>query len=247
MVEFALPTPKQIRLITTPADYPEIWREKRFWGKTYRVIVQARVKETNVGPLVVPGVYTVKLSVGGQELTRKLTVLKDPHSAGNQASIEAEVGLQLKIRKDLNTVAESVNQIERIRKHLENQNALLQGDPRMAWVVSASNTLDQRLQSVENQFFQKALADDDLKTFRAPMKLYLKYLWLYGAMGDGVGDTVGDPDFAPTDQEVQVYDLLHQRLESTLTQYRQVLTKDVPAFNDELKAKGFYNVIVSTQ
>src|SRR5262249_147387 len=29
-----------------------------------------------------PGTYTVKLSVGGRDYTEKLTVLKDPHSAG---------------------------------------------------------------------------------------------------------------------------------------------------------------------
>ncbi len=239
--------PRQIHLLTTPANYPQIWREKRFWGKRYRVIVQARVNEARQGPLVVPGVYTVTLAAGGRQLTRKLTILKDPHSAGTQKSIEAEVGLQLKIRKDVDTVASSVNQIERIRKHLEDQDALLRGDPRLAWVVKASSHLDDQLQGVENRFFQKTLADDDLKTFRAPMKLYLKYLWLYGALGSGVGDTVGDPDFAPTDQEVQVYRLLHRQLEQTLAQYQRVLTKDVPAFNNELRARGLLNVIVATK
>lgn len=238
--------PRQIHLLTTPADYPQIWREKRFWGKTYRVIVQARVNEARLGPLAVPGVYTVTLSADGKQATQKLTVLKDPHSGGSQQGIAATVALQLKIRKDVNQVAASVNQIERIRKRLEDQEAQLAGHPQMAWVVRASRHLDQQLQGVEDQLFQKTLADDDLKTFRAPMKLYLKYLWLYGALGDGVGDTVGDPDFPPTDQEVQVYQLLHQRLEDVLTQYRQVLRKDVPAFNEELKAKGLGNVIVAS-
>lgn len=238
-------SPRQIHLLTTPSDYPQVWREKRFWGKPYRTIVQARVKQTAVGPLAAPGVYTMQMSVDGEMLTRKLTVLKDPHSAGNQADIEADVGLQLKIRKDINTIAKSVNEIERIRKHLEDQSASLQRDPALAWVVAADQRLDRKLQGVENQFFQKTLADGDLKTFRAPMKLYLKYLWLYGALGSGVGDTVGDPDFPPTDQEVEVYALLHKRLENTLGQYRQVLTTDVPAFNNELKARGLYNVIVT--
>ncbi len=55
------------------------------------------------GPLVVPGVYMVRLSVDGQSYIQKVTVTNDPRSPANAAALGAQHGLQLKIYDALRT------------------------------------------------------------------------------------------------------------------------------------------------
>jgi hypothetical protein len=58
----------------------------------------------------------VKLSAGGRELTRPLTIIKDPHSGGTEADIQAQMTTLFELRRDMDRAADLVNQllIERI-------------------------------------------------------------------------------------------------------------------------------------
>ena len=75
--------------------------------------------------LLPPGTYTVKLSGAGPELSQQLIVKKDPNSEGTEADINAQVALLFELRKDLETAADMVNQIEVIRSQLAGITALL--------------------------------------------------------------------------------------------------------------------------
>jgi hypothetical protein len=57
-------------------------------------------------------------------------------------------------------------------------------------------------------------------------------------VGSGGADVAGNPDFPPTQSEVEVYNLLHGQLQQAETQFNDFYAKDVPAFNDAMGKHG---------
>ncbi|MGH9447318.1 MAG: sialidase, partial [Terriglobia bacterium] len=232
------PPVKAIDLRTTPASYPQIWRDSRFIGKKTRPIFHWGIEPPKRGALADPGTYRVKLTVGGQSYTQPLTVLKDPHSAGTLADVEASVKMWRAIDADVNAVVEMINSIERVRKQIEDMPIYVKGRPDASEILASAKQLDGKLQAVEYKLFEKYLAAGDEKTYPEEMQLYQKFIWLAGEVGDGAGDVPGNPDFPPTAEEVAVFGLLKQRLANVEAEYSNLMNKTLPAFNSRLKARG---------
>ncbi|MGH9352880.1 MAG: VPS10 domain-containing protein, partial [Terriglobia bacterium] len=147
------PPVKGIELRTTPASYPQIWTDSRFTGKKTRPIYHWGIEQPRLGALADPGTYTVKLTVAGQSYTRPLTVLKDPHSAGTLADVEASVKMWREIDADADTVVDMINSIERVRKQIEDMPANLAGRPDASQILASTKELDGKLQTVEYKLF----------------------------------------------------------------------------------------------
>ena len=65
-----------------------------------------------------------------------------------------------------------------------------------------------------------------MKSFRGPLQLYLKLVWLQAESGTGGGDVSGNADFAPTQPEREVYDLLAGRLADARKRFDELYDKD---------------------
>jgi photosystem II stability/assembly factor-like uncharacterized protein len=111
--------PRLVALRTLAPDNPHIWEEPRFRDSDSRPITHWGTKPAEVGPIVAPGKYTVRLKVDGQSYTQSLTVLRDPRSPGSDADIDLSVKTGLQICDDISHVSDTVNQIEWLRKQLE--------------------------------------------------------------------------------------------------------------------------------
>lgn len=239
------PSVKQVKLRTTPPSYPQIWSDSRFIGKKTRPIYHWGISPAESGALAVPGTYTVKLTVGGRSYTQPLTVLKDPHSTGTLADISADVKLWRDIDANIDTVVEMINSIERVRKQIEDMPIYVAGKHDEKVITDSATVLDDKIEKVENRLLQKYLKADDEKTYAAPMKLYLKFIWLAGEVGSGAGDVAGDPDFAPTNQEIQVYNVLRDRLTKVEAEYNVLMTTTIPDFNGWLRTKRIEAIILN--
>jgi len=68
--------------------------------------------------LVLPGIYTVTLNVGGEQFTQKLTVLKDPNTSGSESDIAAQTRVETALYDQMNAMSNTVNQIESLRAQL---------------------------------------------------------------------------------------------------------------------------------
>jgi hypothetical protein len=112
-------SPRLVALRTTAPDNPHIWEEPRFRDSDSRPIIHWGTKTAEVGPIVAPGKYSVRLKVTDQSYTQPLTILRDPRAPGSDADIELSVKTLLRIRTDLNQVSDTVNQIEWLRKQIE--------------------------------------------------------------------------------------------------------------------------------
>jgi hypothetical protein len=85
---------KEVRLRTSPLYAPEVQVGPEGWRP-------ARISFGRLAILAPPGTYTVQLSIGGKQLTQKLEVKKDPHSAGTEADIQQQVKVLFELRRDM--------------------------------------------------------------------------------------------------------------------------------------------------
>ena len=118
-------SPRLVALRTLAPDNPHIWKEPRFRDTDSRPITHWGSKPAEVGPLVAPGTYSVRLRVDSQTYTQPLTVASDPHAPGSEADIQLAVKTQLQVRDDISKVSDSVNRVEWLRKQLEVIEAML--------------------------------------------------------------------------------------------------------------------------
>ena len=84
-------SPRLVALRTAAPDNPHIWEEPRFRDSDSRPITTGERRSAEVGPIVAPGKYTVRLKVEDQSYTQPLTILRDPRAPGSDADIELSV------------------------------------------------------------------------------------------------------------------------------------------------------------
>ena len=226
--------PSQPKLRTNPPGNPHVWEEDRF--RQYRgqgfPLISWGIGGGQIGPLAVPGTYTVKLSAGGRELSEKLVVRKDPNTTGTEADIRAQVKMSLELRNNINAVTESINRIEWIRKQLADLGDFLAAERGTDAVRRAAEELDRKFTAVEEEFFSQVLAEGDSKSFRAPVRLYSEFSVLAG--------DVMSADYPPTAAMVQVHEELKKDLAAARGKLDGLLGKDLAAFNSLLREKNIY-------
>ncbi|MGB6876040.1 MAG: hypothetical protein WBD87_08395 [Candidatus Acidiferrales bacterium] len=248
-------SPHLVALRTAAPDNPNIWDEPRFRGKDSRPITHWGIEEAQDGPLVAPGKYTVRLVVGTQTLTEPLTILRDPHSPGSDADIDASIKALLRIRDDISRTSDMVNRIEWMRKQLEDTAAMLtseisdakaqqKDDAKQADLLKSVQAMDDKMQSVEYNFITRSDADSDDKYYVNAYKIYLNLIWLNAEIGTGGGDVAGAADFAPTDTDMTLLRVYEQDLASATAKYHELMDKEFPAFNHSLAESG---VVASLQ
>ena len=235
---------EEVRLRSTPPGNPHLWEEKRFRGKDRRELFYYGFGATKRGPLVPPGTYTLKLSAAGIERTGKIVVLKDPNSAGSLPNIEAASKLDRAIYDDVNVAARMINQLEWIRKQLDDQKKMLASAKAEASLVRSAGDLETKVRSVQDRLMHATLAEADLKSFRGPLGLYFKLLWLAAETGAGGADVSGNADLPPTKAELEVYDLLSSGLKETQKEFDALFSKAIPEFNETARAKGIAGLTI---
>jgi photosystem II stability/assembly factor-like uncharacterized protein len=236
--------PRQPRLRTKPPGNPHVWEEKRFKSYTreeWMPLISWGIRGGLSGPLAVPGTYTVKLSVDGQEFSQKLAVRKDPHTTGTLTDIQTQVKMALELRENINAVVDSINQIEWTRKQIYDLIALLKGNKGAVQILEAAQELDKKITAVEGRFFQKILAEGDLKSFRAPVKLYSQLALLAGDVGSG------SADFPPTTQQVEVHEVLKKELAEALSKLKELNDQDIAAFNKFLEENNIPPIVTKIE
>jgi photosystem II stability/assembly factor-like uncharacterized protein len=118
-------SPRLVALRTAAPDNPHIWDEPRFRDADSRPITHWGSRPAEVGPIVAPGKYSVRLKVDDQSFTQPINILRDPHSPGSDADIDLSVKTLLRIRDGISRASDTVNQIEWLRKQLEVIEAML--------------------------------------------------------------------------------------------------------------------------
>jgi hypothetical protein len=167
--------------------------------------------------LAPPGIYTVQLTVGDQKYTRKLTLLKDPHSQGTQADIEAQTAFVRTVQANMISVGKMINQIEVIRAQLENL-----PPPSASLGVDA---LDAKFIEFEERLYSVRVTGGQ-DGMRWPAGLISKL--------SHVASQAQEADDRPTNQELAVNAMYTKEIKSWQPELVQLISQDVAAFNQKL-------------
>ena len=181
-------------------------------------------EQSRISVLAAPGTYTVTLVVDSQDVgTQQLEIRKDPHSEGTLADIQAQTAMGKDIRKDMDTAAEMINQIEWVRRQTYDLKAVLKDQRADEEILAAADSLDDKLIAVEETLLQLKVTGTGQDNVRWPQAIVGKLAYL--------ADAVATADFPPADQHREVHQLLKRRLEDTKQAFDGVMETALPAFN----------------
>ncbi|HXY23804.1 MAG TPA: hypothetical protein VEI73_04090 [Candidatus Acidoferrum sp.] len=178
------------------------------------------------GPLVVPGTYQVKLTVGGKSYTATAEIQKDPRVNVSQADLEKQNELAMRIRDRVDAGHEAVNQIRSVRGQLDALKKRLAADTSAKPILDAADALKKKMDGVEEKIIQpKSKSGEDPLNY--PIQVVDQMMALQG--------TVESADAAPTAQSYVVFDELNGRLEPQLAAWLDIQSRDLAALNDLMK------------
>ncbi|HSG09488.1 MAG TPA: hypothetical protein VLA36_14095 [Longimicrobiales bacterium] len=224
-------SPDAPRLRTPPPEMP--WVEMGEDGSRRLRTWDLDLNGGQQGPQVVPGRFTARVTVGDHVLEGAFDVLKDPHSEGTLADIEAQVAMSLQMRGDLERIGAMIDRLEWIREQVEDAQAFFAKDSSAAGTAQAAADFRAQLLDVEGRLFDVNLSGAREDAFRNPMKLYGRM----SALASDVG--ASSSDFRPTDQQGEVHVILLERLEEAQRLMDALLANDLPALNARLAERQF--------
>jgi photosystem II stability/assembly factor-like uncharacterized protein len=188
-----------------------------------------------IAPLVLPGNYTIVLKVGDKEYAQPLKVLRDPNSEGSDVDIAAQKNFLNEVKKEMSTAAEMINELEWIRRQAADLKSIAE-DHKNSEVVKAVDVLEQQATEIETGLIQLRVTPQGQGVIRWPAQVVEKLQYLGGA-----AETA---DFAPADQHKEVHTVLQKRLQDSRSKFNQLLEKDIPAFQEQLRKNNFNSPMI---
>jgi len=183
----------------------EGWRQLRTWDLD--------VNGGKMGPKAVPGKYLAILNVDSQKFTQKFNILKDPNTAGTLKDIRAQFKFLISLRETINKNVSLINKIEELRYSLQN-------DYNTKEEEKSARDMDMRLYDIESHLFDTKLTGAREDAFRNPNKIYGRL----AALGSDL--TRFGADFKPTNQQVEVFEVLSKRLMNQQKAFKLLMKDD---------------------
>jgi hypothetical protein len=178
------------------------------------------------GPVALPGTYQVRLKVLGKTYTAPLEITADPRLAISSADMAKRFDLLLKIRDAVTSTDDTIIQIRDLREQINTVNKHLGNDPREKAIADAGKALNKKMTEVEDVLIQtKAKSGQDVLNFPVRLNNHLVAL----------GGVVGSADTAPTQQSYEVFDMLSKELNAQLAKWKEIVSSDIPAYNNLVK------------
>ncbi len=181
-----------------------------------------------LGPAVMPGEYTVKLTVEGHSYTETLIVKMDSRLKASTADLQQQFALSMRAYEGMKQSMEALDQIRRLRTQIkERRDRAGRGG-----LSDALATLDQKLAAIGGEGRAEARTpeapgdladarDGNLTRLNRALEILLELL--QGA------------DARPTAQAAAASADLQQKLAELLARWNEVKTADLKAVNEQLR------------
>jgi photosystem II stability/assembly factor-like uncharacterized protein len=199
-----------------------VW-DLRYEGATKIKAAKVDSGDPGEGPMVLPGVYSVRLGVDGQSLTTPVEVRLDPRVSASRADLEEELAFSLKLRDDLTRLSGMVQGLRSVREQAKARTALLHG-PAFLPVAESASALVGKCDALEDRLHNpRAEVTYDILAMPGGAKLYSRLAPLYSAAHEGDGP--------PTQGMRDVYAVLKGEFDTLEAEWKAIVATDVPALN----------------
>jgi hypothetical protein len=188
------------------------------------------------GPVVLPGTYTVRMTVNGQSYRQPMTVVRDPRTTATDADLREQFELLMRIHEKTSQANDAVRTIRNVKAQLAERAKKMAGDKSAAFSGVVTSLTD-KLSAIESEIYQvKNQSGQDPLNY--PIRLNNKIAALSGV--------VGGTDAKPTSQAYTVFNDLSSQLDRQLSAMRGALII-LPAINASLKTAGLPAIVPSTE
>jgi len=184
------------------------------------------------GPWVVPGTYTVRLTVNGRAYTQPLTVRMDPRVKTPAATLARQFALSKGVYDDIARTRVALDEVRALRASLRATRARVTGD-----VAANVDSLDRAAGALEGAaggFGGAAAASTGAPSLAGTIGQLAQ---LYGALQEA--------DVAPTSQLVAAAQAAQRSVPEVVGRWTTMRTRDVPALNTRLRAANIPELTVS--
>jgi len=201
----------------------EVGLNRFIWDTRYaeakKIPGDAGTEGALAGPMVVPGTYQVRLTVGDATQTATFQVAKDPRVQVSQQDLVAQCDFLLQLRNKLTETQEAILMLRDIRAQAEGWEKRLKDNENGKLVVEAAETLRKKAKAIEDTLIQEKAASP----LQLPIKLNGKLAALAGFANVA--------DIAPSEQVREVFKDLSAQIDRQLQQFDDVMEADLAAFN----------------
>ncbi len=190
----------------------------------------------NRGPLVMPGKYTVTVSVGKHKASEVAEVAPDPNLKVDPAVFAEQLKPALEARNDLTALDTMLNRIVSLEKQIHQVHSLIREDKAHATdlqpAIGQLDTLSKKLKTLEESVYntevQRDALEDDIHYLS---RFHDQLRGLAGDMGSGYAEP-------PRPIELQKKSELEQKLSQVLGQFNALVKGDVATYNEAATSKG---------
>jgi len=177
-----------------------------------------------LGPAVLPGTYTVKLSAAGKSYTQQLTIKMDPRVKTTADGWRQQFELEMKIADAMNRSYSALQQVRGLRKQLSDAK---QHAGQLAGSIAALDKTLAELEGTEGGYGARYLSTPEGRS------LARLNVGLYNLL-----QSVDAADADPTTQAVMTFNDVNAALQQQLSRWQEIKNKDVPTLNQKLKDGG---------
>jgi hypothetical protein len=187
------------------------------------------------GPVIPPGTYSVRVTVGDKSETQTFSVLRDPRGNATQADLDAQYAFLVRVRDRTTEANNAVRTIRNVKAQLAARRAL--AGSRGAALENLAGPLESQLSAVEETIYQvKNRSGQD------PLNYPIRLNNQIAALG---GDA-GGAEARPTAQSVEVFGMLSADLDAQLKRLADLLGGGLAGVNAELTRLGLEKITPGT-
>ncbi|HKV72213.1 MAG TPA: hypothetical protein VJN62_13245, partial [Gemmatimonadales bacterium] len=180
------------------------------------------------GPGVVPGTYTLTVTVAGKSGSQTVEVRPDPVQGGDPAKFQAQLAAGLQFRSELTALHEMLNRLVGLETQIRNAQTAVResGDTAALGALNrASRDLSRKLRQLKDTLYnsdqQRGAPEDDIH--------YLtRFADKYQSLGFGVFGGYAQP---PSPQLAEEWKMERAQLDGFLATFNAILNTDVAAYN----------------
>jgi photosystem II stability/assembly factor-like uncharacterized protein len=182
-----------------------------------------------LGPAVLPGQYTVRLTVSGETLSQPLVVKMDPRVKTSPEGLRQQFELEIKITQAMHQDYLALQEVRDVRDQLKKLEGANPSD-----ITNSVAAFDKKLTLLEGNTGSTFLVGEEGRSL-ARLNSGLTQLL----------STVDSADTPPTRQASLMFDQVRSALEEQLATWTGIRGSEIPVLNQQLKAANLPTIAVS--
>jgi photosystem II stability/assembly factor-like uncharacterized protein len=190
------------------------WVKLDTTGKRNMFIYDLDVGPGLAPPLVLPGIYTIALQTGDQQLKQQVEVLKDPNTTASMDDVVKQHAFGLQLYGSIRRCLELTDSMEQQRAMLL---ATIAANDMSKTIHQSASRMEEQLWQMESKVFDVYITGSRQDAFRNPVQILERLLAI------SKESLQSSADYPPTDQQLAVFAELKAVLDKVEEQYSTFL------------------------